>query len=253
MNRYLKNLNKIEFIITYACTGKCKHCSEGEHTLCGEHIDSFYASRLIEEAVAKYDIKTVMTFGGEPLLYPDAVCDIHNTASRLGIEKRQIITNGYFSKSAEQINKVVTRLAECGVNDILLSVDAFHQETIPLDTVKAFAESVQKRELPIRLQPAWLVDKNDSNPYNIATRKILDEFIGMGIKENDGNIIFPEGNALKNLGEYFMSVKVENPYVENPADLRCLSVEPNGNLLDGNIYVKDVCKLLDNYAPYNKL
>ncbi len=39
MNRYLKNLNKIEFVVTYACTGRCKHCSEGDHKSCGERID----------------------------------------------------------------------------------------------------------------------------------------------------------------------------------------------------------------------
>ncbi len=27
-NPYIKNLNKIEFVVTMACTGKCKHCSE---------------------------------------------------------------------------------------------------------------------------------------------------------------------------------------------------------------------------------
>lgn len=31
MNKYLKNLNRIEFVVTTACTGKCKHCSQGEH------------------------------------------------------------------------------------------------------------------------------------------------------------------------------------------------------------------------------
>ena len=31
MNKYLKNLNRIEFVVTMACTGKCKHCSQGEH------------------------------------------------------------------------------------------------------------------------------------------------------------------------------------------------------------------------------
>lgn len=29
MNEYIKNLNRIEFVVTRACTGKCKHCSEG--------------------------------------------------------------------------------------------------------------------------------------------------------------------------------------------------------------------------------
>ena len=40
MNQYFKNLNKIEFVVTNACTGRCKHCSEGEHNACGESINA---------------------------------------------------------------------------------------------------------------------------------------------------------------------------------------------------------------------
>ena len=46
----------------------------------------------------EYEIKTVMTFGGEPLLYADAVYEIMRAALRMNIPKRQVITNGYFSK-----------------------------------------------------------------------------------------------------------------------------------------------------------
>ena len=28
MNPYLQNLNRIEFLLTFACTGRCKHCAE---------------------------------------------------------------------------------------------------------------------------------------------------------------------------------------------------------------------------------
>ena len=63
-----QNLNKIEFVITNACTGRCKHCSEGDHTSCGERIDPAIAADAVRMLAADYDIKTVMTFGGEPLL-----------------------------------------------------------------------------------------------------------------------------------------------------------------------------------------
>ena len=157
MNPYLKNLNKIEFVVTYACTGRCKHCSEGEHALCGERIDPEIAARAVRKIAAEYDIKTVMTFGGEPLLYTDAVYAIMKTAKELNIPKRQVITNGYFSKNADEMREVAQRLAACGVNDLCLSVDAFHQETIPLETVKIFAAEAKKCGIPIRLSPAWLV------------------------------------------------------------------------------------------------
>ena len=248
-NKYLKNLNKIEFVVTYACTGRCKHCSEGEHVSCGERIDPQAAACAVEKIAAEYDIKTVMTFGGEPLLYTETVCAVMDTAKMLEIPKRQVITNGYFSKSVEKIHEVAERLAFCGVNDLLLSVDAFHQETIPLDVVKKFAGEAKKYEIPIRLQPAWLVSPNDDNPYNLKTKEILDSFKNMGIPTGEGNVIFPEGNALKYLAGYFDDVIPENPYVEDPSDVRCISFSPNGDVLGGNVYRSDIMEIIRNYTP----
>ncbi|MBO5785692.1 MAG: radical SAM protein [Clostridia bacterium] len=247
MNQYLKNLNKIEFVITYACTGRCKHCSEGDHTPCGERIDPFIAANALRKIAAEYDIKTVMTFGGEPLLYPDAVYEIMNAAKELNITKRQVITNGYFSKNTEKICEVSERLSECGVNDLLLSVDAFHQEAIPLETVTLFACEAKKNGIPIRLQPAWLVSKTDDNPYNRKTREILNSFADLQIPENDGNVIFPEGNATKYLAEYFADEIPENPYIEDPRDVRCISFSPNGDVLGGNVYECDIMEILRKY------
>ena len=249
MNQYFKNLNKIEFVVTYACTGRCKHCSEGDHTNCGEHIDPQIAADAVRKIAAEYDIKTVMTFGGEPLLYTDAVYAIMTAAIELNIPKRQIITNGYFSKIADKIREVAERLAACGVNDLLLSVDAFHQETIPLDVVRQFATEAKKCGIPIRLQPAWLVSAANDNPYNQKTREILDSFADMDITANEGNVIFPEGNALRYLAEYFTDTLPENPYAEDPRDVRCVSFEPNGDVLGGNVYERDIMEIIRDYLP----
>ena len=235
--------------MTYACTGRCKHCSEGDHTSFGERIDPQIASNAVQKIAAEYDIKTVMTFGGEPLLYTDAVYAIITVAKELNIPKRQVITNGYFSKNTDKIREVAEQLAVYGVNDLLLSVDAFHQETIPLDVVKRFAAEAKACDIPIRLQPAWLVSATDDNPYNRKTREILDSFADMGISENEGNVIFPEGNALKYLSEYFTDELPENPYIEDPRDVHCVSFEPNGDVLGGNVYERDIMEILEKYNP----
>ena len=249
MNQYLKNLSKIEFVVTYACTGRCKHCSEGEHTSCGERINPQIAADAVRKIAAEYDIKTVMTFGGEPLLYTDAVYAIMTAAKELNISKRQVITNGYFSKNADKIREVAERLAECDVNDLLLSVDAFHQETIPLDLVKQLATEAKKRGIPIRLQPAWLVSAVDDNPYNRKTREILGSFADLEISVGEGNVIFPEGNARKYLAEYFADERPENPYKDDPCDVKCVSFEPNGDVLGGNVYERDIMEIIKDYTP----
>ena len=249
MNQCLKNLNKIEFVVTYACTGRCKHCSEGDHTSCGERIDPQIAADAVRKIAAEYDIKTVMTFGGEPLLYTDAVYAIMTAAKELNIPKRQVITNGYFSKNADRIREVAERLAACGVNDLLLSVDAFHQETIPLEVVKQFATEAKACGIRIRLSPAWLVSEKDDNPYNRKTREILDSFADLELQVGEGNVIFPEGNALRNLSEYFKDEICENPYVEDPCDVHCISFSPNGDVLGGNVYRTDIIEIIRDYAP----
>ena len=248
-NPYLKNLNKIEFVVTNACTGRCKHCSEGDHTACTERIDPEVAVDAVRKIVKEYAIKTVMTFGGEPLLHPKAVFAVMQVANELQIPKRQVITNGYFSKDEAVIAKTAQTLAECGVNDLLLSVDAFHQETIPIETVRIFAQKAKENGIPTRLQPAWLVGMTHDNPYNRKTREILEGLADLEIPEGTGNVIFPEGNARKYLAAYFTDTPPENPYVEDPHDVRCVSFAPNGDVLGGNVNTCDIMEIIKHYKP----
>ena len=249
MNAYLKNADKIEFVVTYACTGRCKHCSEGNHDTSAERIDPERAYMVVKRLCAELDIKTVMAFGGEPLLYPEAVYGIIGAAKEMKVPKRQVITNGFFTKTREKMLEVARELSRCGVNDLLLSVDAFHQETIPLGVVKEFAECALAFGIPIRLQPAWLVSFDDCNPYNLRTREILESFAGLGIVPGEGNVIFPEGNARVYLREYFDGKTVENPYTEDPCNVKCLSFEPNGDVLGENFYTKDIMDIIRDYEP----
>lgn len=250
MNEYVKNLNRIEFVVTMACTGSCKHCSEGEHSSCSGHIDADAAAKAVCEVCKHYKIESLMTFGGEPLLYPEVVCTIHKTAKRMGIPQRDVITNGFFAKDKKRIEEVVTALSDSGVGKILLSVDAFHQETIPLEPVKYFAECVGKTGISIQLSPAWLVCEDDNNPYNVKTRELLKEFDGLEIPVGSGNIIFPSGNAIKYLGEYFDESQTYTiPYEENPKDIQAISFLPNGDVLNGNIYRNGIIDILNGYQP----
>lgn len=249
MNAYLRNLEKIEFVVTNACTGRCKHCSEGDHANCTEKIDPMLAAEVVLKVSAEYPIKTVMTFGGEPLLHTGAVYSTMRAAKKMNIERRQVITNGYFSTDSRKIREVAEMLAECGVNDLLISVDAFHQETIPIETVELFIKEALSAGIPMRLQPAWLVSRDDTNPYNEKTREILDSLAYLGVPVSDGNVVFPEGNAIKYLREYFTDVIPENPYRDDPCNVKCLSFSPNGDVLDGNAHENDVMDIINCYDP----
>ena len=103
--------------------------------------------------------------------------------------------------------------------------------------------------IPTRLQPAYLADRTDDNPYNRKTREILDSLADLGVPKSDGNLVFPEGNAKKYLSEYFTGEPVANPYTEDPCDVKCISFSPNGDVLGGNIYKNGIMEIIENYIP----
>lgn len=259
------DLNRIEFVITNACSGKCKHCSAGGHISSGGVVDADAAINAIKLLAERFKIKSVMTFGGEPLLYAETVCKIHAVARDKGITRRQIITNGYFSRDEQKIDKVAEALCASGVNDVLLSVDAFHQEYIPIEPVTHFADALLKYDIPsLRVQPAWLVDEKHNNSYNAETKRLLKLFSYKGIRTNEGNNIFPAGNALKYLAEWFLPQdKIDlsipcgsAPYTSQLDKISRFSINPNGDvnlcsITIGNIYRQDVLDIIDGYDPYN--
>ncbi len=250
MNVYLKNLNRIEVLETLACTGRCRHCSEGDHAGYTAHVNGEIAARAVSEIAGAYRIESLMIFGGEPLLFPSDVCRILKAGQDAGIGQREIITNGYFSKDEGRIRDVAQMLAQSGLLYILLSVDAFHQETIPLEPVLCFAKYAMDAGIRTALSPAWLVSETDGNPYNVRTREILAQFTSLGFGMAQGNVIWPEGNARIYLKEYFdESKEYVNPYEDDPEDLRAVSIESDGTLLQGNVYRENALDILENYKP----
>lgn len=260
------NINRIEFMVTYNCTGKCIHCSVAdklnslkEHN----HVREKEAVAAIEWLANHFDVTSVMTFGGEPLLYPEIVGVIHSTARNCRIEQRQLITNGYFSKQEERISQVACMLSSSGVNNLMLSVDVFHQETIPIDLVQLFARKVMEAGVPkVRLQPAWVVNKGHENPYNQRTKEILAQFTDLNMSIAGGNDIVLVGNAAKYLTQYYDAPKLNlstvcgtMPYTEPLTNITSLSIVPNGDVLIcsyviGNIYEESIADIVARYNPY---
>jgi len=139
-------------------------------------IDATAAVQAIKQLTSRYTVETIMTFGGEPLLFADTVCKIHETARDCGIEGRAVITNGFFSSKKENINQTAASLCAAGVDNVYLSVDAFHQEDIPIEPVVYFAESL--------LEHGVVIDTSDCYSACEVCRRV------MAILIANGNYIF---------------------------------------------------------------
>ena len=259
------DIKRIEFIITYQCGGKCRHCQMGDSInkkSSHSHVISEYAVEAVEKLSAVFDITSVMTFGGEPLYYPEVVAAIHKKAMDCGIKTREVITNGYFTNNPEKSKSVAQLLFETGVNHLPISVDAFHQEYIPVEPVYQFVQDVIDAKIPDAfLHPAWLVNEGHENPYNKKTKEILEKFSDLNIPVGKYGGVGLNGNAAKFLSEYFEAAPL------NPADadlstpcgelanVRCIGIEPNGNVgtcgfVIGNIYEEDILDIVRRYNPY---
>ena len=265
MNEYI-DVERLEFVITNKCSGKCKHCS-AIFSANNESIDVQTAINIINELCKKYSLNSLMTFGGEPLLYADTVCKIHETAFKNNVKNRELITNGYFSKNIDVIDETARKLCESNISKVLLSVDAFHQETIPIEPVIHFANALVKYGFKgIKTHPAWLVNKDHGNSYNKRTREILNIFLEIGIEPSNGNIIFPAGNAIKYLREFFQKPDEDElflpcgslPYTEKIDEIKSISINPNGDVSIcsfsiGNVYDKNILEIVEQYDPFSSI
>jgi MoaA/NifB/PqqE/SkfB family radical SAM enzyme len=263
MNPYLK-INRLEFILTNHCSGRCRHCSVGGcQTGRVHHVPREASVEAIRTLAEMYDMQSVMTFGGEPLLYPEVTCAIHRAAMECGIPRRQLITNGFFSKDEARIREVADMLARAGVNDVLISVDAFHQETIQLEPVRMFATAQKESGMPrLRWSPAWVVNEAFDCPENARTRDVLASLLDIGVPVHSGNDIFLAGNAFEHLAHYYPPASLDAadccgsmPYTEPLTHQTSLSVEPDGcvsvcGFIIGDLTREPMADIIARYEPF---
>jgi hypothetical protein len=229
-----------------------------------KHINKSLAVRIVRKVGEKYKPESIMTFGGEPLLFPEIVCAIHEEAMNVGIPYREVITNAYWSKDSKRTEKIAKNLAKSGVNNIYISVDAFHQEQIPLNIVRKTAESCLKEGIEnIVWNPCWVVSEDDNNQYNQKTKSILKGLGDLPIKKSEEDIVEPDGLALINLKEFlppkekFPQGKCGDMPYTNPLDsIKNICVEPDGRIAVcndfhiGNAFETDIIDLIENYDPF---
>ena len=264
------NIERLEFIVTKKCTGRCKHCSViGTDRNPDNSYEDFEKVMLATTFLLNnFNITSIMTFGGEPLLYSEITAQIHRLAKENGVKKRELITSGYFSKDEETISSVVRKTIESGVSRILLSMDAFHQEQIPQGYVEVFIRNAISLEFKnIKVHPAWVVSQEFDNEYNERTKGIIAEITSKyGIQVSKGNNIVLSGSSRENLKRFYKREKIdlskrcgEIPYTNSLDNVKNIRILPNGNinicrgLAIGNIYHDDIGSILKKYNPRKDL
>jgi hypothetical protein len=264
MSQYVK-ITRIEFIVTNRCNSRCRHCliDIEKRNLKPTAISIELSTRVIKEIASKYSPQSIMTFGGEPLLFPEVVCSIHQTARDCGIGKREIITNAGWKHSEIESRIMAKKLAESGVTDMAISVDGFHQEYIPVHIVEQNVRMLVDVGISVAWNPCWVISKEHDNTWNTRTKAILGDLRHLSVPELDGNIVQPAGNALKMLSEFLPEKTLspegsceDVPYAGRLDQIDCISIEPNGDVAVckqfyiGNAAKQNTIDILQNYNPH---
>jgi hypothetical protein len=265
MNQCL-TVERIEYAVTYRCNSRCDHCfvdRDTNRSSCAA-VDVHLAVDIVQKIVHTHHPSSVMTFGGEPLLYYDTVCAIHQAAKSSSIASRQVITNAAIPQSAGRAREVAFMLAESGVNDVCISVDAFHQQYLSLDIVERnvsyYVDAGIRR---LSWNPCWVVSPNSMNPLDRRTVEILKQLAHLPVETGTGNTLQPSSNACKSLGSYLPARTRlpagscrDVPYGTRLDSIECITVEPSGDIttcpewIIGNAVEEDVIRILEGYDPH---
>lgn len=261
-NPYLEHVKRLEFSVTHRCRSRCAHCALGPDRLDGELLpeDAAAALEAVDRACA---LESVLTFGGEPLLCVPIVCAVQQRAEDLGIPRRQLITSGCFTHDKALREHTADRLEASGVNEILLSVDAFHTEHLPIAEQYAFARALCEAGLGsvTVLHPTWLKGPESRDPYDAKTRACLRRFESLRLPVGVGNRVFPGGNARIYLADYFQRTPLDAgfqcgtaAYTERLDAPTSLAVDPDGSVrvcgfVIGNLHREAMADILGGYNP----
>ena len=128
------NLFRLGLILTYRCNAECRHCFFEAGPRREETISHELGIKAINET-AKLGAEWVSLTGGESMLEPELVSYFIKHASELGL-KTEIVSNGYWATSIQEANRLLKPLKDLGLDALNLSIDDFHQEYIPLTSVK---------------------------------------------------------------------------------------------------------------------
>lgn len=261
------NFEKLVFVVTNACPGRCAHCqvSSGAGRVKGA-LDPNRAAQALRQLAERHPIRSVMMFGGEPMLYPETVFALLDEAARLGIEGRGMITNGFVraDRNAETARAAAERLAQTSPTSVLVSADVFHEVNIPFQPVYAFVAQLMRSGINVQLHPAWISGEAGDNPYDEGTRRVLARFADLNVPISTGNIIFPSGNAALLLEKYAPAPDAKDfepfrcgkaPYTSPLDDVREVHIEPDGSVkvcefVIGNILRENLAGIAERYDPY---
>jgi len=138
----MTNTRQIAFGYSTQCNIKCDHCVAADELSRNVKMDLSRAKAIIEE-MSHYNVTGISFTSGEPLLFFDDIRDLVQICKKNGIYSR-IVTNGYWAKTKEHSDNIVSELMLSGLSQLRISYSRWHQKNINRENIVNAASSCQK-------------------------------------------------------------------------------------------------------------
>lgn len=129
----MSSLRELHLLLTYRCTMECDHCFVWGSPQQSGVMTLEQVRRIFEQGQAVGSVESVCFEGGEPFLYYGLLLEGVRQARARGW-KTEVISNAYWATSAEDAVLWLRPLAQAGLDNLLVSEDAYHdpgEEALP--------------------------------------------------------------------------------------------------------------------------
>ena len=139
-------------MLGYGCNAKCRSCLWGEALNHGPRMSVEEACSWVDQAYSLGGLMLVGFSGGEAFLYLKEMKAIAGyVAGKYGLPS-VAATNAFWATTPEKAETLLRSLYSLGLRQLLISVDDFHQEWIPLERVKNCVTVAQSLRITCTLQ-----------------------------------------------------------------------------------------------------
>ncbi|RLC16963.1 MAG: radical SAM protein [Deltaproteobacteria bacterium] len=138
-------VRQIAFGYSTQCNIRCGHCVAADASPAIAKMDFDRAKKILRE-MARSHVTGISFTAGEPLLFFDDICRLIQLCRENGIYSR-VVTNGFWAKTQEHSDRVVSEVMSHGLSQLRLSFSRWHQQHINRDNILRAALSCQKKGL----------------------------------------------------------------------------------------------------------
>ena len=218
MDYNIQKLNSGGIITNYFCSSHCLHCLYKSGPGWPKSYINPESCENIMRIVHKLGGRSVHIGGGEPLLRPDELIQLFETARRINLSIDYVETNSSWFKDPNTAETTLSKLRNAGMHTLLISISPFHNQSVPFFKVKGVMEAC--RQTGVQIFP-WISDfLQDLSEFDPLKTHSLDEYIAK----------FGDGYLAGILGRYWIHMGGRALKLFRPV----LAIKPLEQIIDEN-------------------